>query len=79
MLCKHCNDVLDETDHNCCEACDMREEHRAYIAKLEAANANLEAQVQALLPKQEETLAPQIPDECPNCLGKEIEERVLIN
>lgn len=39
MLCAHCNDELDPTDHNCCEACDLQVQLRARVAHLEALNS----------------------------------------
>jgi hypothetical protein len=35
MLCAHCNDELDPSDHNCCEACDVQDQLRARVAELE--------------------------------------------
>jgi predicted amidophosphoribosyltransferase len=35
MICTHCNDELDPSDHNCCEACDLQDQLRARVAELE--------------------------------------------
>jgi hypothetical protein len=35
MLCAHCNDELDPSDRNCCEACDVQDQLRARIAELD--------------------------------------------
>jgi hypothetical protein len=35
MLCVHCNDELDPSDHNCCEACDLQDQLYARVTELD--------------------------------------------
>jgi hypothetical protein len=43
MICAHCNDELDPSDHNCCEACDLQDQLRARVAELDKENDELGA------------------------------------